>query len=187
MTVRSKEIIIEQIIDVEWHMFSSVKASEPADCQQRPGAFRTMRWMSHSVLPEELLESILQDLEDAVEQERNLMTEKYARMQDIIPPLNENVKIGDIAALESQWMKTLSELYPKTFEGSLDGFKLYLTCELETYSNRTIDLYHKNVVGAGEAGRNLVEERYTNLFGKMGYASIAEREEKLTDAGCSRC
>ena len=173
-----KEETIRQIVAIEWEMFHSVKASEPAACQQSPGAFRLMRWMSHSVLPEPVLESYLQDLKRAVEQKRNPMTEKYARMQGIIPPLKKNVKIDAIVAVESRWMQGVARLYPGTFRWDPQGFSLYESCELETYSDRTIDLYHEVVTKARDQGRNLVEERYANLFRRLGYASIAAREKK---------
>ncbi len=173
-----KEKIIKQIVEMEWEMFRSVKASEPSDCQQTPGAFRTMRWMSHSVLPEPVLESYVQDLKQAAADGRNLMSEKYARMQGIIPPLQINAKIGEITAVETRWMAALAELYPGTFRGVLKGFSLYEACELETYSDRTIGLYHEAVIRAQGEGRNLVEERYANLFGRLGYGSIREMEER---------
>ena len=178
MSVDQKEETIRQIVAIEWEMFHSVKASEPTVCQQSPGAFRLMRWMSHSVLPEPVLESYLRDLNQAVEQKRNPMTEKYARMQGIIPPLKRNVKIDEIVAVESRWMQDVARLYPKTFQWDPQGFSLYESCELETYSDRTIDLYHEAVTKARDQGRNLVEERYANLFRRLGYASIAAKEEK---------
>jgi hypothetical protein len=73
--VDQKEETIRQIVAIEWEMFHSVKASEPTVCQQSPGTFRLMRWMSHSVLPEAVLESYLRDLNEAVEQNRNPMTD----------------------------------------------------------------------------------------------------------------
>jgi hypothetical protein len=173
-----KEKIIEQIIDMEWEMFRSVKTSEPAACRELPGTFRSMRWMSHSVLPGSVLESYLLDLRQAAVLKRNLMTEKYARMQGLIPPLQINAKIAEITAVESRWMAALAELYPRTFRGVLQGFGLYESCELETYSGRTIDLYHEAVLEAQDKGRNLVEERYTNLFRRLGYDSIQAMEER---------
>ncbi len=178
MSANQKEETIRQIVAIEWEMFRSVKVSEPSACQQSPGAFRLMRWMSHSVLSEQVLESYMRDLKQAVEQKRNPMTEKYARMQGIIPPLKKNVKIDEIVAVESRWMEGVARRYPNTFQWDPQGFSLYESCELETCSDRTIDLYHKAVIRARDQGRNLVEERYTNLFRRLGYASIASREKK---------
>jgi Protein of unknown function (DUF4125) len=64
------------------------------------------------------------------------------------------------------------------FQWDPQGFSLYESRELETYSDRTTDLYHEAVTKARDQGRNLVEERYANLFRRSGYASIAAREEK---------
>jgi hypothetical protein len=45
---------------------------------------------------------------------------------------------------------------------SEDAFRLYVTSELETYSDRTLELYYGAVREALRARRNLVEERYRN-------------------------
>ena len=106
------------------------------------------------------------------------MTEKYARMENKIPPLNDNDMIHEIVAIENEWMKEMHAKYPRTFEDKGAGFQNYFSCELETYSDRTLALFHKFVTSARDGYRNLVEERYTNLFKKMGYNSIYERELK---------
>ena len=82
--------LLEKIIAREAAMFIAVKASEPADCQEMLKTFYLMREMSHSVLAADTLTSYLQDLETAAAAGRNLMTEKYARMENLIPSLNEN-------------------------------------------------------------------------------------------------
>jgi hypothetical protein len=137
-----------------------------------------MRRMHHSVMPEAVLESYLDDLRQANRRGRNLMTEKYARMQKLMPPLNSNPLIFRIVDLEAEWMKELVERYPRAFQAAIVNFMNYASCELETYSDRTIYLYHDMVVEATRQKRNLAEERYTFLFRKMGYDSIAERERK---------
>ena len=80
--------LLEKIIAREAAMFIAVKASEPADCQEMLKTFYLMREMSHSVLAADTLTSYLQDLETAAAAGRNLMTEKYARMENLIPSLN---------------------------------------------------------------------------------------------------
>ncbi|MDR3672944.1 MAG: DUF4125 family protein [Holophaga sp.] len=174
----ANENLIKHIIDLEWPMFHSVKASEPAACQEEAGTFRLMRWMSHSVLPAPVLEAMAAQLEQAAAEDRNLMTEKYALMGHQIPPLKESPLIGAIVAAERNWMQALHRLYPLTFPGTGARFEAYLAADLETWSDRTLELYHRFVQEALAEDLNPVQARYTNLFKRMGYASIEEREQK---------
>lgn len=135
--------------------------------------------MTHSVLSTETLESYLGDLNKAKVVSRNLLTEKYARMDNKIPPLKTNPTIDNVVKIEERWMKELSEKYPHTFKVGT-SFKAYLSSELETYSDKTLTLYFKDVSKAEKEGRNLAEERYTMLFKQTGYGSIAEVERNVS-------
>jgi hypothetical protein len=173
----SREELLKSIIEIELDMFEKVKTAEPSLCKDRPETFKVMRGMTHSGLSTETLKSYLEDLRKAKAEGRNLLTEKYARMDNRIPPLKTNPIIDDIVEIEARWMKELLEKYPHTFEGGSD-FKIYLSSELETYSDQTLELYFEDVSKAQKEETNLVEEQYTKLFQKMGYDSIAEVEEK---------
>ena len=179
MNEELKKKLIENVIDLEWEMFSSVKASEPSACQEREKTFRLMRWMSHSVLSEGLLEFYLHDLRQAKDLGRNLMTEKYARMEGQIPALKQNPLIARIVEIEIAWKNEVARKYPHTFRGEVArAFGNYMACELETYSDGTLASYYHEVAEARRKKRNLVEERYANLFAKLGYSSIEDREKK---------
>jgi len=171
------EELMDAIIEIELDMFERVRTAEPSLCKDRPETFKAMRGMTHSVLSAETLESYLEDLHKAKAEGRNLLTEKYARIDDRIPPLKTNPIIDDIVKIEDRWMKGLSEKYPHAFKGG-PGFKVYLSSELETYSDKTLELYFEDVSKAEKEGRNLAEERYTILFQQIGYSSIAEAERK---------
>ena len=106
--------LLEKIIAREAGMFIAVKASEPADCQEMLKTFYLMREMSHSVLAADTLTSYLQDLETAAAAGRNLMTEKYARMENLIPSLNENELIYKIVDIEREWLAEVHKKYPLT-------------------------------------------------------------------------
>ncbi len=54
-----------------------------------------------------------------------------------------------------------------------EAFRLYITSELETYSDQTLDLYYRAVLDARRARRNLVEERYR----KQASASKGKRKK----------
>jgi len=174
---RSRGELLNSIIEIELDMFQRVRTAEPSLCKDRPETFRVMRGMTHSVLSTETLESYLEDLHKAKAEGRNLLTEKYARMDNKIPPLKTNPAIEDIVEIEAHWMNELSGNYPRTFKGG-PSFKIYLSSELETYSDKTLELYFEHVSKAEKEGRNLAEERYTMLFQQIGYSSIAEAEKK---------
>ena len=86
------EALLHEIIDCELAMFLAVPdADGPSTCQKRPKTFRLMRWMSLSVHDDSTLTSYLNDLKQAGMQGRNLMVEKYARMEDSLPPDRKSV------------------------------------------------------------------------------------------------
>jgi len=173
----SREELLESIIEIELGMFELVITAEPSLCKDSPGTFKAMRRMAHSGLSTETLGSYLEDLIKAKAEGRNLLTEKYARMDDLIPPLKTSPVIDDIVKIEEQWTKELSEKYPGTFKDALN-FKVYLASELETYSDKTLGLYLRDVSKAQAEGRNMAEEQYEALFRQIGYGSIAEVERK---------
>jgi len=173
----NREELLNEIIEIELRMFDQVRTSEPSLCKDRPGTFKVMRGMTHSVLSTKTLQSYLEDLQKAKAEGRNLLTEKYARMDNRIPPLKTNPIIDDIVEIEAHWMEELSQKYPRTFKRG-PGFKIYLSSELETYSDETLKLYFGDVSRAEKEGRNLTEERYTKLAKQIGYGSIDELEGK---------
>lgn len=170
--------LIEQIVEMELEMFRAVNSSVHSPCQDHLRTFKLMRWMHHSVMPGAMLESYHADLVGARKAGRNFMVEKYARMENRIPPLKQSQAIEDIVDAEIAWMREVAHKYPLTFEGGGEGFKAYLSCELEPLSDRTLGLLREEVERAKKGNRNLVEERYDNLFKRLGYESLEDRENK---------
>ena len=170
--------LINRIVELELDMFERVKTEEPSLCQERPETFKSMRSMTYSALSGETLESYLEDLQQANLEKKNLLTLKYARMDSKIPPIKKSPVIDDIVKIEERWMMELSLRYPRIVKGN-PGFSVYLSSELETYSDKTLDLYLNDVTKAESEGRNLSEERYNWLFERIGYGSITEANEKL--------
>ncbi len=170
--------LLDRIIEIELDMFMRVRTSEPSACQERPETFRIMREMNHFFYSNEMLQSYLEDLESALASGRNLLTEKYARMDDLIPPLKSNPLITEIVKIEKEWMNDLQTRYPLTFKNPVERFGNYLSSELETYSDRSLELLFRDLIKAKEDGVNLAEERYSHLFKRIGYGSISEVEEK---------
>lgn len=177
----TRETLINNIIERELAMFlATPNEGGTASCQQRPDAFRIMRWMAHAVHTDAVLRSYLHDLEAAAASGRNFMIEKYARMDNRIPPVSMNPLIGFIADAEATWLEDAARRYPQSLRGGSDDmFRRYITCELETLSDATLELYAEEVRNALREGRNLVEERHNLLCQRMGFASLAAREASL--------
>lgn len=181
MTQRSRETLVNDIIERELEMFLAVNNRGGTSlCQERPDSFRLMREITHGVLSDDFLKSYLGDLETAGEGGRNLMTEKYALMEGLIAPLGDSSVIRDLVAAESEWRKGVAARFPKTVHPEGDeGFRLYLGCELQTYSPASLDLYRECVEEARRERRNLVRERYELLMRRLGHESLAACEAGL--------
>ena len=182
---KSQEQLLNDIVSLELRMFMAIEPSTPSVCQEQPEAFKLMRRASYQVLSGETLESYLNDLQEAMDEGRNLIELKYARIDKLITPLSNNPLIGKIVEAEGKWLKELEKKYPLTFTSRADfAAGVYLRSELETYSDKTLELYYRDVCKALEEGRNLTAERYTSLFKQTGYNSIDavenERKNKRT-------
>ena len=184
----SKEELIREILDRELDMFVNVRSRYPVSCQQNPEAFRLHRGAQFSAWSEETLSSYRQDLLEAAARGDNLMTLKYARMEGIIPPLNESPVIEEIADMELAFQREVHERYPVVLSGGRpltdDGsgktsFVTYLKGELETYSDRTLDLLRRDIAACRDGGRNWTEEIYDRLMQRMGFSSLADAEKSL--------
>lgn len=174
-----RDSLLDRIIAMELDMFQTVREEQPSLCKDMPETFKVMRRMTHCVLSNETLESYLKDLSQAAANRRNLMTEKYARMDNLIPCLNANPVIDRIVQVEHRGREELANKYPQMFRTqSAQALFVYLRSELETYSDQTLELYFKDISDAVKEGRNLVEERYTFLFRILGYSSIDDWVKK---------
>lgn len=178
--------IVEEIIGLELDMFLAVKnRGGTSICQERPESFRIMREMTHEVLPDTVLDSYLADLRRAVSDGRNLMTEKYALMEGLIPIRNASPLIAEIVQIESEWRKEVAAQFPRSVQpDGHEGFCVYLGCELQTYSEKTLSEYLDYARSAQQELRNLVRDRYEILMRKLGYESLAHCESSLPRTTC---
>ncbi|MBD5538949.1 MAG: DUF4125 family protein [Desulfovibrio sp.] len=164
-----REALLDEIIERELAMFlATPNEGGVASCQQRPNTFRVMRRMAHIIHEDEALKSYLEDLRAAEESGRNFMIEKYARMDDRIPPLSTSPLIDEIVSVEDTFMREAAEQFPDRIRlDASAGFSHYLRCELETLSQRTLELYAREVRRAQAGGRNLVLVRHQWLAGYL--------------------
>lgn len=187
--------LIEEVLDREQEMFVTVPSRYPAPCQGNLPAFRLHRAAQFSVWSVRTLRSYRDDLIRAAEQGRNLMTLKYARMENLIPCLHQapetQERIRRIVSVQVRWQTELASRYPRLLGrgrplaeadargGAATSFSTYLRGELETYSEETLALLDRDVAGAEAAGRNLTEGIYRQLVRGLGYRSLEDAEERI--------
>ncbi len=178
-TLREKNIA--DIIERELDMFLATQnEGGPASCQQNPDMFRHWRWMIFSVLSDAYIASYLQDLIDAKSVGRNLLMEKYARMDNLIPCVSPNMdKVQSITKAERAWLVELGEEFPLQFAQQIQRFDFYFSPEIETLSEKTLDCYLECIATAQAEGTNLCKERYENMYSRMNLPSVAEKEQLL--------
>lgn len=173
-----KKKLLDKIIAIEKEMFVKVNEEQgKVECQEQLKTFYAMRYMSFAVLSGDTLQSYYEDLCFALQDQRNLVLEKYARMDNLIPVINESSLIDKIVEIETAWMKELHARYPHAIRIGPE-FANYERSELETYSDQTLELYYRDVLTAKRGRVNLVEERYKILYKGMGFDSLEAVEAK---------
>lgn len=180
-----RERFMREILDLEWEMFQAVKSATPASCQDDPETFRQVRGTIFQLWPRKLLAAYLIQLTGAKRRGRNLVTEKYARMDNLIPPINTNPVIEKIVKIETQWQQEIRDQYPALYarscrhtdqeDGGMD-FSVYLRCELETYGDTALDVYYEWVELARRAGMNYSLTMLNHLVMKSGFDSLEAAE-----------
>ena len=184
-----KEQLTDKIVELELEMFLTVPTKQKAGCQEDPDSFILMRKSQFSPWTQDTLSSYLKDLQDGKKANRNLMTEKYARMDNLIPQKNFNPAIAKVVEIQKKWQKDMIERYPKIMmkgrpmSSSEDtqywtSFETYLRCELETYSGKTLELLHRHLSEKVAGNENVTEGIYLQMVKGYGYESLEHAEEK---------
>ncbi len=203
--VSETEQLIFDIAQFEWKLFQRVNnTGGRASCQDNPNTFFKMRMSQWMIYPREILESYWKDLNDAWNEGRNLIFEKYGFMMETtypdeyekilphLPKVSEEAAaiIDELAALHIKWDREVMEQYPhirsngRVLRSSEDGVltgsssESYLKGEYRTYSQKTLKLIWKFAKEADEKGENLLKNIVENETRFYGYASLEEAEEK---------
>lgn len=180
-----RERFMREILDREWEMFRAVKSATPASCQENPETFRQVRGSIFQLWPRKLLAAYLIELTAAKRRGRNLFTEKYARMDNLIPPINTNPVIDKIVEIEEAWQQAIREQYPALYAracrrtdqtGDGNAFSVYLRSELETYGDTALGIYHEWIELARRSGMNYSLTMLNHLVMKSGFESIEDAE-----------
>ncbi|MCD8327057.1 MAG: DUF4125 family protein [Lachnospiraceae bacterium] len=198
----NQELLVEQIVQLEWAAFDSVKnEGGRASCQDDWNTFSIMRKSQYMAWPEELLLSYMEDFLNANARGWNLITEKYGRMmqstdpqgyqkiQDQLPQLEpaQSDIIEQIVSIQVAWMEQFAAEYPcmagnsRTIHSIEDtpydtSYETYLRGELGTYSRETLKLYGRFIVELRQSGQNLAEIIMTNTALLYGYSSLQDAE-----------
>ncbi len=201
-----RDAIMNEILPIEWAMFSSVNnAGGKAACQTDQETFRVMRTSQYAVWNEGLLTSYLEDLKAAQQQGRNLMTEKYARMMQTtfpdeyvriaaaLPPLDPGSagQIEEIVAAHVRWKTELDDKYPhlsgrgrpirtRDDRPGLPSVETYTRAELQTYSPKTVALYHALILKHIENGENEAEANLLNQVRQYGFSDLETAERHFS-------
>lgn len=200
-----KEELMEKLITLEWRDFDRVKnIGGRADCQDDWNTFSIMRRSQYLTWTVPMLQSYIEDFEEADARGWNLIAEKYGRMMEStdpagyaeiadnfaeIPPEKKAI-IEEIVKIQVGWMENCADTHPKaatlarsihTYEDSLynTSYETYLRGEISTYSDRTLDLYGRFIASFCMEGKNLAEAIIGNSAKLYGYDSLEELERKL--------
>ena len=198
--------LIESIISLEWDMFQKVKnIGGRAGCQDDHETFTIMRRSQYENWTDEMLLSYYTYALSCVENGRNLVTEKYARMMEYTDPhyYKEHIEdylpyvpdknrrlINEIVEIMVAWGEELAKQYPKlssagrpiTAAGdSADctSQETYERGELATYPTDLLELYAAYLKELRAQGKSLAVMIQETMAGLYGYKSIGEAEASL--------
>jgi hypothetical protein len=200
-----KDDLIEKIVDVEWKMFQKVpNVGGRASCQDDYKTFKINRYGQAMSWSESVLESYLEDLVNAENQGRNLLTEKYAHMMKstspeeysrivhLIPEMNLEVItiVDEIVNIVLSWEKEIKSKYPDVAKRGrpiysnednryTTSIETYLRGELLTYSLKTLKLYLENITKQKSENINGSEIALDYMMRQYGFSSIKEANERL--------
>lgn len=198
----AREFIIGEIIQTEWDMFQMVNnQGGRAECQDDPETFQIMRGSQFACWPMELLLQYMQDLSNAIDEGRNLITEKYARMMEYTDPEYFNANLRDklpeltmeaqqsietIVEIQTQWSREMDEKYPNLArrgrpveEVGEDGTvsrSIYARGELGTMSTATLYMYCDMCRQAQARGENLAIKEREYMVRNYGFKSLEEAD-----------
>ena len=181
--------LIDRILEAELNMFQTVPTYGDNKCREHPEAFKLHREAQFSIFSTDTLKSYLIDITQAQEEKINLMTMKYARMDMLIPRFNKSPLVDEVASIMVEWQLQLNKKYPDlmkrarpvTTENDTQyktSFETYLKGELETYSENTLSLLHRDLRRLLSEGKNGSEEIYRYMIRRVNNRETASGKAK---------
>jgi hypothetical protein len=196
VSMDSRKEIIEQILAIELEMFLTVPTTQKYSCQEHPEGFRLHRRAQFGAWSQATLESYLNDLQQAGENNQNLLTVKYARMENRLPRSNFSPLVKTIGDMIMEGQKRFIDSHPwllqrgrplneQDSQPGLTSFETYLRGELETYSEKTLELLYQDILALQNDGSSFSERVYRCLAEEMGFESLEKLENRLrTKSSC---
>lgn len=199
---------VEKIIDLEWKMFQKVdNIGGRASCQEDFETFYIMRRSQYENWPDEMLDMWTDYLLDCDSCDRNLVTEKYARMMQYsdlhyynkhlkhnlpMTPLKNFKLINEIVEQMLLWEEAFALKYPllastgrplRSEEDYKDqtSIETYARGELETYPEELLVLYRDYVKFLASEGISLSEKNQLTMVNLYGYDNIQDAESSLKE------
>ena len=191
---------IKQIIDMEWEMFHNVNGDDRVGCQNEKETFILMRNAQFSAWKEDIQASYLEDLKQAVADNRSLVKEKYIRMMEHTDPAGYE-KFKSVLPVDSEEKKTLVNniwdlmlaqtekirvKYPvlalggrplhASEENGWASVETYQKGELFTYSEKTLNLLLSYIKELEVEGIDLAYRIQENSVLCLGYKTMDEAE-----------
>ena len=197
--------LVNELVMLEWQAFDKVEnEGGRASCQDDFTTFSIMRRSQYETWTDEMLQSYIDDFYSANEVGWNLITEKYGRMEEstspedyarikeFLPEVSEEKRaiIEQIVEIQVAWMEEFAKEYKKaaanarsihTYEDNAynTSYETYLRGELMTYSDTTLALYGRFIVGLAGQGDNLAYMIMENTAKAYGYSSLADMENGI--------
>ncbi len=200
-----KRNLVKTLVEYEWKAFDQVQGMDGrASCQDDYETFQIMRSSQFYVWTQELLESYLVDMETAMAEGQNLITQKYAFMMKSTDPANFQQLEPHLPSISSQkaqlieeivalQLEAVVELYPKypkfvqqgrslrSNEDSLynTSYETYLRGELCSYSEKTVSLYYDMLKIHQEKGWNTAKLYMETVAHQYGYPDLQSAEDSI--------
>ncbi len=203
--MEKKEELIEDILQREWKMFQEVKnVGARATCQDDYSTFRIMRSSQASSWSKETLASYQQDLIEAENAGRNLLSEKYGHMMEstspaeyaniapLLPKIDTEATaiIEQIVPIVMEWEVELTKKYPyiiargrplfsKEDMPGVTSLETYLKGELKSYSTLTLKHYLTHVQKLRKENKNGSEIIMLASMKQYGFKSLEDANDTI--------
>ena len=142
--------LIDNIIAMEWKMFSSVNEGGPkASCQEDPVTFDGMRRGQFSAWSQEAAESYYEDVKKAAATGRNLAMEKYIHMMKSTAPAQYELLLPRVVYPSKAAIDLAEKITAKMVEQTARILKMLLRHPdaVEELADKTGDNYSFSVFG----------------------------------------
>lgn len=186
---KKREETLKKIVIDEWNFFTNINnIGKRAYCQDNSFTFIYSRLCYWNIYNDIILTSYLNDLVNAKNENRNLVTEKYAyimqytdpeyfnKIKKYLPPISDYKKntVNSIMLIYMNWEEEIKKNNPELLDNNRDLYnpsqstarttiEYYFKGELISYSESTLNLILKYYLSAFQKGINLVEKNLKYL------------------------